>query len=273
MQPGDGVLNAQTAGSSPTCHHLEVATGHAWSLVGAQLSFGEIRSHPADSGQVAHRLVVVVRMPARALTVVVRSLSLSRLGCLAMFALGYRAHGLSSGLVCRTVGTAGAASRGSRRTGTAAAGIASTAASAVHDGVAHPTSGRRRRPRGGDVVVARSGAEGGGEAVATVKPEERKWLGNGPDPMASTEKGRQWEGPATAGGRGAQERIWMGNGPDPMAAALPLEQATAEAENQGSSVPTEEIWLNGPFKAPMPPGPLVSRTEEDGPAFQRFVVQ
>ncbi|CAM9619479.1 unnamed protein product, partial [Hapterophycus canaliculatus] len=29
-----------------------------------------------------------------------------------------------------------------------------------------------------------------------------------------------------------------------------------DARGKGNDVPTEEIWLNGPFKAPMPPGPL-----------------
>lgn len=187
-------------------------------------------------------------MPPRALAVVVRSLSPSRLGCLAMFALGYRAHGFGSGVGYRTIGMASAPSCRRARTA-AAAGVTSTGAMAVRSG----------DEGSGDVVIARSGGEGSGEVAATVEPEVRKWLGNGPDPMAHTGKVRPWEGPATAlrpGGRGSEEKIWMGNGPDPMA-AMQLERATAEAEGEIKNVATEEIWLNGPFKAPMPPGPLV----------------
>lgn len=64
--------------------------------------------------------------------------------------------------------------------------------------------------------------------------EERKWLGNGPDPMANTGKilpGTNASVAAVQGANGAEK---------------------------GNGVPTEELWLNGPFKAPLPPGPLVS---------------
>lgn len=61
-----------------------------------------------------------------------------------------------------------------------------------------------------------------------------------------------------------------------MAAArksLPSSLVAADAEaggaqpaegGKGKGVPAEEMWLNGPFMAPLPPGPVVSVTEAAG---------
>ncbi|CAM9311386.1 unnamed protein product [Ectocarpus fasciculatus] len=68
--------------------------------------------------------------------------------------------------------------------------------------------------------------------VGEVQVEERPWLGNGPDPMASTGKAR----PGTSASLGAA--------------------AVGEAGGKGKGVAPEEMWLNGPFNAPVPPGPL-----------------
>lgn len=70
--------------------------------------------------------------------------------------------------------------------------------------------------------------------VGEVQVEERPWLGNGPDPMASTGKVR----PGTSASLGAA--------------------VGGEAGGKGKGVAAEEMWLNGPFNAPVPPGPLVS---------------
>lgn len=59
-------------------------------------------------------------------------------------------------------------------------------------------------------------------------------------------------------------RPWFGNGPDPMA-ATPLAgsafAAQATAERRASITPDDhpnlEVWMNGPFQAPKPMGPLV----------------
>lgn len=74
--------------------------------------------------------------------------------------------------------------------------------------------------------------------VGEVQVEERPWLGNGPDPMASTGKIR----PGTSASLGA-------------AAAAAV---VGEKGGKGKGVAAEEMWLNGPFNAPVPPGPLVS---------------
>lgn len=60
-----------------------------------------------------------------------------------------------------------------------------------------------------------------------------------------------------------EERPWLGNGADPMAEArknLPsslAEVAGVGGGAKGKGVPMEEVWLNGPFKASLPPGPVV----------------
>ena len=70
----------------------------------------------------------------------------------------------------------------------------------------------------------------------------------------------------------AVERPWLGNGADPMAAArknLPSSLVAAEeagagaqtaAGGKGKGVLTEEMWLSGPFMAPLPPAPVVRVT-------------
>ena len=68
---------------------------------------------------------------------------------------------------------------------------------------------------------------------------------------------------AAAASAVAVERPWLGNGADPMSEARKnltssLEEAKTGAEGgKGKGVPAEEMWLNGPFKAPLPPGPVV----------------
>lgn len=119
--------------------------------------------------------------------------------------------------------------------------VAGTAAiqSAVHTAF---STGRRRRSHNASVVSCSSSGgtvedvEGRGvvgccEEIA-VEAEERPWLGNGADPMAEARKN------------------------------LPSSLATREAGEvtgggKGKGVPAEEVWLNGPFKAPLPPGPVV----------------
>lgn len=61
------------------------------------------------------------------------------------------------------------------------------------------------------------------------------------------------------------ERPWLGNGADPMADernSLPSSLAAAEAGvgrgEKGKGVPTDEVWMNGPFQAPVAAGPVVS---------------
>lgn len=67
----------------------------------------------------------------------------------------------------------------------------------------------------------------------------------------------------------SDERPWLGVGPDPMAEVrknLPSALRTASGEvawaRSGGmkeyGVRVEEVWLNGPFKAPFPPQPVVS---------------
>lgn len=66
-------------------------------------------------------------------------------------------------------------------------------------------------------------------------------------------------------------RVWLGNGPDPMAESLVDLPSAAEMAaaggiaasregTQGESGPVEELWLNGPFKVPLPPQPVVRRS-------------
>lgn len=90
----------------------------------------------------------------------------------------------------------------------------------------------------GDAAAAAAAAavsvSGAATAAAEVEVEERKWQGNGPDPMANT-------GKILPGTSASLAAVANGGG------------------ERGHGVPTEEMWLNGPFKAPLPPGPLVSR--------------
>lgn len=94
------------------------------------------------------------------------------------------------------------------------------------------------RDAGDPAAAAATSVAGAANTTAAVEVEERKWLGNGPDPMANTGK------------------ILPGT-----SASL---AAVANGGEKGHGVPTEEMWLNGPFKAPLPPGPLVSTMVSDG---------
>ena len=114
--------------------------------------------------------------------------------------------------------------------------------------------GHRRRPlstggaRLGCASADSTAAGDSGDAAAaatSVEVAERKWLGNGPDPMANTGK------------------ILPGT-----SASL---AAVANGGEKGHGVPTEEMWLNGPFKAPLPPGPLVSGRQGRCKKPSRFV--
>lgn len=70
-----------------------------------------------------------------------------------------------------------------------------------------------------------------------------------------------FETPSTTSTMRTDERPWLGVGPDPMAE---LKTATGEVTSAGSGGTkedggrVEEVWLNGPFKAPFPPQPVVS---------------
>lgn len=105
-------------------------------------------------------------------------------------------------------------------------------------------------------------AEAGNAATAAIKVEERPWLGNGPDPMAKTAKIRPGTWASLAAGLNATaednaSRVWVGNGPDPMVSLG--DAAAASRTEKGSGVPVEEMWLNGPFKAPLSAEPLVRK--------------
>ena len=84
----------------------------------------------------------------------------------------------------------------------------------------------------GDVAAVATSVSGSPATPAAVEVVEREWLGNGPDPLANTGK------------------ILPGT-----SASM---AAVANGTQKGKGVPTEEMWLNGPFNAPLPPGPLVS---------------
>lgn len=83
------------------------------------------------------------------------------------------------------------------------------------------------------------------------------------DALEGTEKTKftSFETPSTTTTMQTDERPWLGVGPDPMAE---LRTATGEVTSAGSRGTTEdgvrfeEVWLNGPFKAPFPPQPVVS---------------
>ncbi len=112
-------------------------------------------------------------------------------------------------------------------------------------------------------------AEARNAATAAVKVEERPWLGNGPDPMAKTTKIRPGTWASLTAGLNAPaedktRRVWVGNGPDPMASLG--EAAAASRAEKGNGVPVEEMWLNGPFKAPVPAEPLVRQRGAQGQA-------
>lgn len=83
----------------------------------------------------------------------------------------------------------------------------------------------------GETAVVEDSDDGAGPAGPVVAVDERPWLGNGADPMAEDRK------------------------------SLPSSLAAAEAEGgrgeKGKGVPTEELWMNGPFQAPVAPGPVV----------------
>lgn len=234
-------------------------------------------------------------MPRRALPLSVCSSSPSRLSCLAVLTAAWGSHSFRPPLLThRDLGTAGASSRDSRITTAAAVRVARAV---VHGkgttqiGVEAICNQRRRPPCGG--FVARSSSsdatasveDAGGDvslAVASLGVEERPWLGNGPDPMTKTDKVRPGTSAslgagqtAVGGGRGgegggggatAEDRVWLGNGPDPLASmeAAAAAAVVTEGGGKGKGVPAEEMWLNGPFKAPLPPGPLVSKGRDWG---------
>lgn len=83
----------------------------------------------------------------------------------------------------------------------------------------------------GDTAVVEDSDDGAGPAGPVVVVDERPWLGNGADPMAEDRK------------------------------SLPSSLTAAKAEGgrgaKGKGVPTEEVWMNGPFQAPVSPGPVV----------------
>ena len=106
-----------------------------------------------------------------------------------------------------------------------------------HDGgiVAHRSSSSSIESAGGGVG---SGDEEMDHVTAAIAAVERPWLGNGADPMAAARKNLPSSLVAAeegAGGAGVH---------------------TADG-GKGKGVPAEEMWLNGPFMAPLPPGPVV----------------
>lgn len=128
---------------------------------------------------------------------------------------------------------------------------AATTAAAAAAVAAHSTYSRgRRRFHDGGVVAhsSRSSIEsagGGGVGSCNEKTDhvtagvERPWLGNGADPMAAARKSLPSSLVAAEEGAGAH---------------------TADG-GKGKGVPAEEMWLNGPFIAPLPPEPVVRVTE------------
>ena len=71
--------------------------------------------------------------------------------------------------------------------------------------------------------------------ATTVEKDERPWLGVGPDPMA-------------------ESRINL-----PSALEAAKKTATLEGEGgNGDDIRVKEVWLNGPFMAPLPSQPVVS---------------
>lgn len=189
-------------------------------------------------------------MPRRALPSTVYSSSPSRLSCLAVLTAAWGSHSFRPPLL-RTAVAAAAAGRV-----TTAALIHGKDASRLAAGA---VSNQRRQPICSSLV--------------SPSAKERPWLGNGPDPMTKTDQIRPGTRESLAargvgrgggeGGRGAvgaaaEERVWLGNGPDPLASLEAAAVAVVGGGDRGDGVPAEEMWLNGPFKAPLLPGPLVS---------------
>lgn len=199
-------------------------------------------------------------MPRKALPASVFSSSPCHLRCLAVLTAAWGSCGFRATPSHRhLVSTADASTSGSYvggdiyRRGARKAGA---------NAVAFSSNGHRRRPLStgggrlgcstdaaaagdsGDVeaaaaaTISSAAAAAGAAATATIKVEERVWLGNGPDPMANTGQIR----PGTS---------------DSLA-------AVASGRDRGHGIATEEMWLNGPFKAPLPPEPLVSDACERG---------
>lgn len=216
-------------------------------------------------------------MPRRALTLSVYSSSPSRLSCLAVLTAAWGSHSFRPPalLTHRGLGAAGAGtSRDMTRAAAAAPPVARAAGlrakSASRLGVEAICNQRRRRPFCTRVVGEETAVEGGDNISLAGVEEERPWLGNGPDPMSKTDKirpGTSESLAATGGGReggggtAVEERVWLGNGPDPLASSslgTPAAAVVPGGGDKGSGVAAEEMWLNGPFNAPLPPGPLVS---------------
>lgn len=197
-------------------------------------------------------------MPRKALQAGVFSSSPCHLRCLAVLTAAWGAHGFRPTLFPHRhlVSTAGDASTSRRgELGDVGGGVYRRGAQKVDVHVVAFQNGHRRRPLSsggvqlastdataavgdsGDVTATVAAAAAvsvpGAAATAAVEVGERQWLGNGPDPMANTGK------------------ILPGT-----SASL---AAVANGGEKGHGVATEEMWLNGPFKAPLPPGPLVSK--------------
>lgn len=231
-------------------------------------------------------------MPRRALTLSVCSSSPSRLRCLAVLTAAWGSHSFRPPplLTHRDLGAAGAGtSRDMTRAATAALPVARAAVLRARGtsrfGMEAVSNQRRHRPLCALCAEGDETAVEGGDGISLAGVEERPWLGNGPDPMTKTDKirpgtseslaaaggGRRGVGREGGGGVAAESRAWLDNGPDPLASLeAPAAAVVLGGGDKGNGVPAEEMWLNGPFEAPLPPGPLVSYEEGCGlDCFQR----
>lgn len=198
------------------------------------------------------------------------SSSPSRLSCLAVLTAAWGSHSFRPPLLThRDLGTA-------RDRIAVAAAVRVARATVLQKGTSRlgveAISNQRRRPLC-DGLVARTSSdatavEGASGYVTLAGVEERLSLGNGPHPISTNDKIRPGTSASSAageGGRGgegggrvaAEDRVWLGNGPDPLASLEAAATAETGGGDKGHGVPAEEVWLNGPFKAPLPPGPLV----------------
>ena len=221
-------------------------------------------------------------MPRRALPVALLSSSPCHLRCLAVVTAAWGANSLRPTAVFphrHLIGT-GTASTGRRAP--VFCGAFSLNRRAAHQ-VADFSTGRRSLGGGSEIACsvgtdAPAGDPGEGAASSTVvvaepgnaaiEVEERPWLGNGPDPMAKTGRVRPGTaaslavGEHASAGEGTTGRVWLGNGLDPLASLG--EAAVVNGSEKGKGVPFEEMWLNGPFKAPLPAEPLVRTCRAQG---------